>query len=95
MDFELGYDLEEAFRQRKYISQKGIEALRMALGGAKNVPETLTDKQLALFLDSSDGKVETAAKVVETYYDCRKTAPEHFSFRDPNSDEIQQCLENQ
>lgn len=54
-----------------------------------------TKMQLALFLDSSDGKVETAKQVVESYYDCRKHAPEHFSYRDPNSDEIQQCLENQ
>lgn len=46
MDFELGYDLEEAFRQRKNISQKGIEALRLALGGLENVPETITDKQV-------------------------------------------------
>lgn len=51
--------------------------------------------QLALFLDSSEGKVDVAKSVVETYYDCRKQAPEQFSFRDPNSEEIQQCLENQ
>lgn len=47
MDFELSYDLEEAFRQRKYISQKGIEALRNALSDANNVPQTLTDKQVS------------------------------------------------
>lgn len=96
MDYELGYDLEDALiRRSNRISLKSIEALRVAVAGSKNVPQTITDKLLALFLDASDGKVDVAKKTVEIYYDAKKNAPEHFSFRDPKSSEIQQCLNNQ
>lgn len=55
----------------------------------------LLTSQLALFLDASDGQVDVAKKTVETYYDTKANAPEHFVLRDPQCSEIQQCLANQ
>lgn len=51
--------------------------------------------KLALFIDASNGQIEIAKKTVETYYDARHHAPEHFFGRDPTCDSIQQCLNNQ
>lgn len=96
MNYDLGYDLEEALTRRSHrISRKSIEALRAAVTDSKDVPQTITDKLLALFLDASEGKVDVAKKTVEIYYDAKKNAPEHFNYRDPKSSEIQQCLNNQ
>lgn len=50
--------------------------------------------QLLLFLDSCGG-VEEGAKVAKKYYQIKKNSPEHFSNRDPESPNIQQCLKNQ
>lgn len=50
MSYDLEYDLEEALKQRKHLSRKGIEALRAALVGVNNVPETITDKLVCYFL---------------------------------------------
>lgn len=50
--------------------------------------------QLALFLHAC-GSVEDATKTIKIYYTARADATEHFSKRDPGSDEIQQCLNNQ
>lgn len=52
-------------------------------------------QKLALFIDASNGQIEVAKKTIETYYDARYQAPEHFYDRDPTSDVIQQCLNNQ
>lgn len=88
---ELAYDLDEAVRRQK-ISLTDLQRLREATVGI--APKDITDKQLALFLDSC-GTVEFARKTIDTYYTVRKTCPEHFAGRDPNSPEIQQCLDNQ
>lgn len=50
--------------------------------------------QIALFLDACDSLEETKS-VMSIYYRTRQTSPEHFQNRDPRSDEIQQCLNNQ
>lgn len=88
---ELGYDLDAAIK-RQNISVDDLKRLREETVGI--APRTITDKQLALFLDSC-GSVEYARKVIDTYYTVRKNCPEHFAGRDPNSPEIQQCLDNQ
>lgn len=96
MSADLGYDYAEALERRSHkISTKSIEALRAELNESKLVPKTITDKQLALFLDASDGSIDVAKKTVEIYYDAKHNAPEHFTLRDPKSDEIEQCLLNQ
>lgn len=96
MSADLGYDLAEAMERRSHkISEKTIEALRAELSESKLVPKTVTNKLLALFLDASDGSIEEAKRTVEIYYDAKHNAPEHFTYRDPKSDEIQQCLMNQ
>lgn len=88
---ELGYDLEAAIR-RQSISVDELRRLRDETVGI--APAGITDKQLALFLDSC-GSVDYARKVIDTYYTVRKSCPEHFAARDPNLPEIQQCLDNQ
>lgn len=96
MSADLGFDLNEALERRSHkITTKSLEALRADLFDSKLVPKTITDKQLALFLDASDGLASVAKKTIEIYYDVKHNAPEHFSNRDPISDEIQQCLMNQ
>lgn len=96
MNQDLAYDLNEALQRRAHkISEKGIEALRASLSNSEKVPKSITDKQLALFLDASEGLVDVAKKTVEIYYDAKANAPEHFTLRDPKSSEIQQCLANQ
>lgn len=96
MSADLGYDLDEALQSRCLkLSIKSIEALRAELNDSKLVPKTITDKLLALFLDASDGVIDVAKKTIEIYYDAKHSAPEHFSYRDPKSDEIEQCLLNQ
>lgn len=96
MSHDLGFDLEEAMKHRgDRITFKSIEALRAALANSKLVPDSITDKLLALFLSVSGGKVDVAKVTCETYFDARKNAPEHFTLRDPMCEEIQQCLENQ
>jgi hypothetical protein len=39
--------------------------------------------------------VERAAKLIETYYRIKKSAPEFFANRNVESEEIQKCLQNQ
>lgn len=96
MSADLGYDLSEALQLRSHkISQKSLEALRADLSESKLVPKSITDKLLALFLDASDGSTSVAKKTIELYYDAKNSAPEHFTNRDPKSDEIEQCLSNQ
>lgn len=96
MSNNLGFDLEEAMHRRgDRITVKNIEALRVSLTDSKNVPASITDKFLALFLSVSDGKVDVAKNTCETYFDARRHAPEHFTLRDPMCEEVQQCLENQ
>lgn len=96
MSFDLGYDLTEALERRSHkITNKSIEALRAELSESKLVPKTITDKQIALFLDASDGSISEAKKTIEIYYDAKHSAPEHFTHRDPKCDEIEQCLLNQ
>lgn len=89
---ELGFDMDEALR-RQNIAVADVQQLREATVGI--APKDITDKLLVLFLDACGGNIEYARKVIDTYYTVRKTSPEHFAGRDPNSPDIQQCLDNQ
>lgn len=88
----MGYDLEEAL-EREGLSREDLKALRNP--PIEGVPTTITDKQLACFLDACDKNIDETRKVLKIYYDIRKTSPELFSNRDPISAPIQQCLQNQ
>lgn len=86
---DLAYSLEEAMA-RENMSIKDINSLRTpAIPG---VPTDITDKQLALFLNACDKKVDYTRKVIEEYYKARQNAPELFGNRDPTTPKIQQCL---
>uniref|UniRef100_A0A6M2DE55 Putative phosphatidylinositol transfer protein sec14 n=1 Tax=Xenopsylla cheopis TaxID=163159 RepID=A0A6M2DE55_XENCH len=88
---ELGYDLQEAL-DRCNIQEKDLHALKNP--PIPGVPANITDKQLLLFLNAC-GDVAQARQCLETYYDSRRNAPEHFTNRDPRSDEILQCFQAQ
>ena len=92
MSHDLGFDLDVAIERQK-LSRKDIALLKEAT--IPLTPTTITDKQLALFLDACNGSVEDTKKVIQVYFQARKSSPEHFNKRIPNSDEIQQCLDNQ
>ncbi|KFB43516.1 AGAP003733-PA-like protein [Anopheles sinensis] len=92
MEHDMGYDLEEAL-EREGLSREDLKALRNP--PIEGVPTTITDKQLACFLDACDKNIDETRKVLKIYYDIRKTSPELFSNRDPLSAPIQQCLQNQ
>ncbi|KAJ6642975.1 Alpha-tocopherol transfer protein-like [Pseudolycoriella hygida] len=95
MEHELRYDLDEAVRRRN-ISKDNIVTIREAVRNSKlpYVPPNVTDKLIALFLNACDSLEETKS-VMSIYYEARQSSPEHFEHRDPRSDEIQQCLNNQ
>lgn len=89
MDYELGYDLDEALK-RECISISDLKALRTP--PVDGVPLNVTDKQLLLFYNGCNKDVEFSRKVMKIYYDSRRNTPEHFSSRDPKSDKLQQCF---
>ncbi|XP_055375202.1 alpha-tocopherol transfer protein-like [Condylostylus longicornis] len=90
--FNMEYNLDEAL-ERLNIKKDELDSMRENL--PDNCPSNITDKQLLLFFNACNFKTEYALNVIKIYYNCRKNAPEHFDNRDPYSDEIQQCLENQ
>ncbi|XP_037039603.1 alpha-tocopherol transfer protein-like [Bradysia coprophila] len=91
MAYELGFDLADAIK-RQNISKENIVAIRESK--IPHVPDNISDKLIALFLDACDSLDETKS-VMSIYYRTRQTSPEHFENRDPRTDEIQQCLNNQ
>ncbi|EAA05957.5 alpha-tocopherol transfer protein-like [Anopheles arabiensis] len=92
MEHDLGYDLAEAL-EREDLSREDLKALRQP--PVEGVPATITDKQLACFLDACDKNIDETRKVLKIYYEARKNGPELFNNRDPHSAAIQQCLQNQ
>lgn len=92
MDYDFAFDLEEALK-REGLSRDDLEALRNPpVDGA---PTTMTDRQLACFLDACNKDVEETRKVIKIYYETKLDSPELFDDRDPFSAKIQQCFQNQ
>lgn len=89
---DLEYNLEQAL-ERQNISIQEVHKLRDP--PVSGVPIDITDKQLTLFLNACNANVETARKVLKSYYEARKNGPELFGNRDPKSPSIQQCLDCQ
>lgn len=92
MDYELGYDLDEALK-RENLSLSDLKSLRTP--PVDGVPVSITDKQLLLFYNGCNKNIEFSRKVMKIYYDSRRITPEHFSSRDPKSEKLQQCFEAQ
>ena len=86
---DLAYDLKEAM-EREGLSYEDISKLREP--PIPGVPLTITDKQLALFLNACDKDIPYTRKVIELYYEARKNGPEFFDNRNPTNPKIQQCL---
>lgn len=89
---DLAFDLNEALG-REDLSIKDIRSLRDP--SIPGTPNDITDKQLALFLNACNKDVEYTRKVIESYYEAKRNAPELFDNRDPTSPKIQQCLKAQ
>lgn len=89
MDYELGYDLDEALK-RENLSLSDLKSLRTP--SVDGVPANITDKQLLLFYNGCNRNIEFSRKVMKIYYDSRRITPEHFSSRDPKSEKLQQCF---
>lgn len=89
---DLQYDLNEALT-REGLSLHDIHALRKS--DIPGCPKSITDKQLALFLNACDKDLEQAKKVIKLYYEAKKSMPEFFNDRDPTKESIQQCFKGQ
>lgn len=90
--YELGYDLQEALK-REGIKETDLKLLREP--AIPSCPQTVTDKQLALFFEACNKDVLITRKVIQKFFECRKTSPEFFNNRDPESADIQHSFENQ
>lgn len=88
----LGFDLEEALKRTK-ISSNVLSELRKAK--IPGMPESITDQQLLLFYDACQKDFEETKETIQNYYEHKRSSPEHFVNRDPASDKIKQCLDNQ
>ncbi|CAO1404887.1 unnamed protein product [Diamesa serratosioi] len=91
--FELIYNYEEALK-RLHKEASDVGELRRAVEMEGDVPKSITDKQLLLFLEAC-GSVDEAVKVIKIYYDVKENTPQLFRNRDPQSPAIQQCFKNQ
>lgn len=92
MDFDFGYDLEEAMK-REGLSRADLKALRTP--PVEGAPIDIPDRLLACFLSACNKDVAETRKVIKIYYDDHREAPELFDNRDPWSAKIQQCFQNQ
>lgn len=74
-------------------SKELLESLRNLLEKEKNVPQTLTDSQLVLFLHACEFDLKKAKTCITEYYSARKNGPELFDNRDVTARaDIQQTL---
>lgn len=88
----LGFDLEEAL-QREDVAPNILTELRKAK--ISGMPENITDQQLLLFYCACQKNFENTKSTIEKYFEHKRNTPEHFSNRDPTSDKLQQCFNNQ
>ncbi|CAO1407095.1 unnamed protein product [Diamesa tonsa] len=93
MKCDLGFNYDKAMKRQNH-SQNEINELRNKLNSLDNIAKSLTNKQLLCFLDSCESVAE-AAKVIQAYFETKKSCLEMFANRDPTSPAIQQCLQNQ
>ncbi|CAG9805864.1 unnamed protein product [Chironomus riparius] len=93
MSCDMRFDYEEALK-RQHTDESDVFELREKIRKYSHVPTKLSNKKLLCFLHACNG-VDDAAKVISTYYEVRQSCPAVFSNRDPLSNEVQQCLENQ
>lgn len=92
MTLKLGYDINEALK-REEIEQSVLDNLRNS--NIPGMPRSISDHQLLLFFRACKREFDTTRTVIEAYYEHKRSTPEHFSDRNPLSDEVQQCLDNQ
>lgn len=88
----LGFDLNEAL-EREQISPNIMSEIRKAK--IPGMPDTVTDQQLVLFYCACGKDLEDTKETIQNYYEHKRSTPEHFLNRDPTSDKVKQCLDNQ
>lgn len=88
------YDYKKAL-DRENLKKENVKLFREKLKDSKIVPKAVVDKQLLLFLNACKSNVDKSVKLIESFYNIKKSAPEFFANRNVDSDEIQKCLKNQ
>jgi hypothetical protein len=92
MNCDMKFDYKNAIKSLK-IKEKDVSELRKKVKEFKHVPQTISNKKLLCFLNACNG-IDDAANVIACYYEIRQSAA-IFRNRDPTSNEVRQCLENQ
>lgn len=92
MTLQLGFDLAKAL-ERENVEKTVLDKLRTS--NIPKMPNSVTDQQLLLFYCACEKNFDDTTACIKNYYDHKTKAPEHFARRDPDSQKIQQCLQNQ
>lgn len=88
----LGFDLNEALKRENFSPNILTELRKAKISG---MPENITDQQLVLFYGACEKNFEETKETIHNYFAHKRNTPEHFSNRDPASEKIKQCLNNQ
>lgn len=88
----LGFDLDEALKREDILPNVLSELRKAKISG---MPESVTDQQLVLFYSACEKDFDNTKECIKNYFEHKRSSPEHFANRDPSSDKINQCLNNQ
>lgn len=89
MDLKFGFTISELIEQGR-VHQSDVDSLKNWLS-TETVPK-LTNEQVALFLLSCNNQADQTKTVIKSYYKIRQMAPELFTERRVNSDQLQKQL---
>lgn len=92
MSLKFDFDLNGALN-RENISKRILYDLRESQ--PKGMPDSITDHQLLLFYSACDQDFEKTRDAIQSCYKYKRNVSSFFSNRDPSSEIIQQCLNNQ
>lgn len=92
MSLKFDFDLNTALK-RENISMRTLCDLRESQ--PKGMPDSITDHQLLLFYSACDKDFDNARDTIQNYYKYKRNVSSFFADRDPSSDRVQQCLNNQ
>lgn len=92
MSFKMDFDLHDALK-RENVDKAILDSLRKS--DVPSMPESVTDQHLLLFYCACEKDIDVTKQVIQKYFEHKPGALEHFSLRDPDSQKIKQCLQNQ
>ncbi|KAG5679564.1 hypothetical protein PVAND_009124 [Polypedilum vanderplanki] len=94
MSTDLKFDYLTAL-SRLNFNQSQIDFLRNSAKKCQSIPQSLTNKQLLLFLNKCNGDIDNTLELLVRHYEIKKKAPQLFKNRDVKTKELQQSLQNQ